>query len=78
VGIPLDEQERIFDRFYRIESPETRAVSGTGLGLYLTRAIVEAHGGRCWVQSAPGRGSTFFVALPRQTDLVLWRKENLV
>ena len=78
VGIPLDEQERIFDRFYRIENPETRAVSGTGLGLYLTRAIVEAHGGRCWVQSAPGRGSTFFVALPRQTDLVLWRKENLV
>jgi PAS domain S-box-containing protein len=72
VGIPLEEQERIFDRFYRVESPETRAVSGTGLGLYLTRAIVEAHGGRCWVNSTPGQGATFFVALPRETSLALW------
>lgn len=78
VGIPLDEQERIFDRFYRVESPETRAVAGTGLGLYLTRAIVEAHGGRCWVTSAPGRGSTFYVALPRETGLAIWRDESLV
>ncbi|MCJ7549013.1 MAG: ATP-binding protein, partial [Anaerolineae bacterium] len=78
VGIPLDEQERIFDRFYRVQGPETRAVSGTGLGLYLTRAIVEAHGGRCWVISAPGRGSTFYVALPRETGLAIWRDESLV
>ncbi len=76
VGIPLEEQERIFDRFYRVENPETRAVSGTGLGLYLTRAIVQAHGGRCWVRSTPGEGSTFYVALPRETGLVLWRGET--
>lgn len=75
VGIALDEQEKIFDRFYRVENPETRAASGTGLGLYLTRAIVQAHGGRCWVDSRPGYGSTFYVALPRETGLALWRGE---
>ncbi len=78
VGIPFDEQERIFDRFYRVEGPETRAAAGTGLGLYLSRAIVEAHGGRCWVTSAPGSGSTFFIALPRETGLAIWRDESLV
>ncbi|MGC9348814.1 MAG: ATP-binding protein [Anaerolineae bacterium] len=78
VGIPLDEQERIFDRFYRVEGPETRAVSGTGLGLYLTRAIVSAHGGRCWVSSSPGKGSTFYVALPRETGLAIWKEQSLV
>ncbi|MDX9954667.1 MAG: ATP-binding protein, partial [Anaerolineae bacterium] len=57
VGVPWGEQERIFERFYRVEGPETRAVSGTGLGLYLTRAIVQAHGGRIWVESTPGHGA---------------------
>ena len=71
VGIPLDEQEKIFERFYRVEGPETRAASGAGLGLYLTRAIIKAHGGRCWVQSRPGQGSTFYAALPRETALAL-------
>lgn len=73
VGIPLEEQERIFNRFHRLQSPDTRAVSGTGLGLYLTRAIVRAHGGRCWVDSIPNQGATFYVALPRETGLALWR-----
>jgi len=77
VGIPLEEQERIFTRFHRVESPETRAVSGTGLGLYLTRAIVQAHGGRCWADSIPGQGATFYVALPRETGLALWRGEEV-
>jgi len=77
VGIPMEEQERIFTRFHRVESPETRAVSGTGLGLYLTRAIVQAHGGRCWVDSIPGQGATFYVALPRETGLALWRSAEV-
>jgi len=76
VGIPLEEQERIFDRFYRVQSPETRAVSGTGLGLYLTRAIVQAHGGRIWLESALGQGTVFYVALPRQTGLALWQGDG--
>ena len=76
MGIPLEEQERIFERFYRVESPDARAVSGTGLGLYLTRAIVRAHGGRIWVESPPGRGATFYVVLPRQTGLALWEGSN--
>ncbi len=74
VGIPLEEQWRIFERFYRVEGPDTRAVSGTGLGLYLARAIVQAHGGRIWVESAPGQGSTFYVSLPYQTELARWEE----
>ncbi len=69
IGIPPEEQERIFERFYRISGPQTRAIAGTGLGLYLTRAIVNAHGGRIWVESRPGQGATFYVRLPFQTDL---------
>ncbi len=71
VGIPLAEQAHIFERFYRVEGPETRAAAGTGLGLYLTRAIVRAHGGRIWVESTAGQGARFFVALPRETSLAL-------
>lgn len=69
IGIPPEEQERIFERFYRVAGPQTRAAAGTGLGLYLTRAIVNAHGGRIWVESRPGQGATFYVYLPFQTDL---------
>jgi PAS domain S-box-containing protein len=73
IGIPMDEQERIFERFHRVENPETRAVPGTGLGLYLTRAIIQAHGGRCWVRSTPNEGATFYMVLPLETGLVLWQ-----
>jgi PAS domain S-box-containing protein len=66
IGIPLDEQPRLFQRFYRLDSSLRRRTQGMGLGLYLCRAIVEAHGGRIWVESAPGQGSTFYFTLPRQ------------
>ncbi len=65
IGIPRSEQERIFERFYRAESPLTRRTEGAGLGLYLCKEVVEAHGGKIWVTSEPGRGAKFIFKLPR-------------
>jgi len=65
IGIPKAEQERIFERFYRAESPLTRRTEGAGLGLYLCKEVVEAHGGKIWVTSEPGRGAKFIFKLPR-------------
>ncbi|MFV9503658.1 MAG: ATP-binding protein [Oscillochloridaceae bacterium umkhey_bin13] len=64
VGIPPEEHETIFGRFYRIDNRLRRETQGSGLGLFLTRAIVEAHGGRIWVESQLGRGSRFIFTLP--------------
>lgn len=64
IGIPVEEQEKIFDRFYRVDKARSRAGGGTGLGLAIARAIVEGHGGRISVASELGRGSTFLVRLP--------------
>jgi signal transduction histidine kinase len=64
IGIPADERERIFERFYRVPTAENRAISGTGLGLALVVHIAQAHGGRVEVESNPGAGSTFSVRLP--------------
>jgi signal transduction histidine kinase len=61
VGIPVEHQRRIFDRYWR--SRESR--QGTGLGLAIAKGIVEAHGGRIWVESSPGEGATFRFTLPR-------------
>ncbi len=65
MGISLREQEQIFDRFYRVGNAMTNSLQGAGLGLYICRAIVEAHGGRIWVESALHQGSTFLFSLPR-------------
>jgi len=65
VGIPLDEQDHIFERFYRIDDALSRQTQGTGLGLYLAQAVVKAHGGQISVESQPGQGSTFRFTLPR-------------
>lgn len=63
-GIALAEQERIFEKFYRADPQLTRAPSGTGLGLYISRELVQRMGGRLEVRSRPGTGSTFVVELP--------------
>ena len=66
-GIPLDEQRRLFERFSR-GSVAQNTTSGAGLGLYLSKAIIEAHDGQIWVESAPGQGTTFYFSLPRNGD----------
>jgi K+-sensing histidine kinase KdpD len=66
IGIPIEEQTRIFDRFYRVDDALSRRTQGSGLGLYISKAIVEAHGGRIEVSSAPGRGTAFSFTLPRE------------
>jgi len=64
IGIPPQDLERVFERFYRVENENTQRVSGAGLGLAVCRGIVEAHGGHVWAESTPGVGSTFYFALP--------------
>ncbi|MEA3308423.1 MAG: ATP-binding protein [Chloroflexota bacterium] len=70
IGIPADELDRIFDRFYQVDGSMTRRYGGTGLGLSLSKEIVEAHGGRIEVKSVEGKGSTFLVKLP------IWEGED--
>jgi signal transduction histidine kinase len=64
VGIPAEVQPRIWERFYRVDNPLSLEAGGLGIGLTITKALVEAHGGRIWVDSTPGEGSTFTVLLP--------------
>ena len=67
IGIAPEEQGKLFRRFYRVDNRLRRETQGVGLGLFLARAIVEAQGGRIWVESQPGRGSRFSFTLPLAT-----------
>jgi CheY-like chemotaxis protein len=74
IGIDKRDQERIFERFYRVNHPQVTQEPGTGLGLPIVRSLVELHGGRVWVQSEPGQGSTFSFTLPAaDTDPAAWK-----
>jgi signal transduction histidine kinase len=68
IGIPGDQQAQIFGRFARAENARLCNISGTGLGLYLCRELVEQHQGRIWFESTEGLGSTFFLTLPLLAD----------
>jgi PAS domain S-box-containing protein len=65
IGIPPEDAPHLFQKFYRVDNTQTRDIGGTGLGLYLCRRLVETMGGRLWLESVLGQGSTFFVELPR-------------
>lgn len=65
VGIPEEDLPHMFQKFYRVDNSATRTIGGTGLGLFISRKIVELYKGRIWVESIAGKGSTFYINLPR-------------
>jgi signal transduction histidine kinase len=67
-GIPPAERDRIFEEFHQVDNTSTRTKGGTGLGLAIAKKIVEMHGGRIWVESAVGKGSTFRIELPVRAE----------
>ena len=68
-GIPDHERTRIFEQFHQVDSSLTKAAGGTGLGLAIAKQIIEMHGGRIWVESTLGKGSTFQMELPTRAEL---------
>ncbi|MGN6438208.1 MAG: ATP-binding protein [Agriterribacter sp.] len=64
IGIPQEAQQKLFTRFFRVKTKEMENYPGMGLGLYITAQIVNRHGGKIWLESAPGKGSTFYFTLP--------------
>jgi signal transduction histidine kinase len=69
MGIPDGERERIFERFFQAQNPATQTFPGLGLGLYISKEIIEQHGGRIWVNSREGKGSTFYFTLPLKNNV---------
>ncbi len=68
IGIPAEQQSRLFTRFSRAANAQEHGITGTGLGLYISRELVERHEGRIWFESNEGRGTTFFISLPLHVE----------
>jgi PAS domain S-box-containing protein len=71
IGISKENFDRVFEKFVQVDSSTTRAAGGTGLGLAIAKSIVEAHKGRIWLESAVGKGTTFFFSLPKMKEEML-------
>lgn len=69
MGIPEEHLPKVFERFHRVDNRDTRQVGGTGIGLYLVKHLVEAHGGKIWVESEVGKGSSFIFTLPKSPPM---------
>ncbi len=77
IGIPAEEMEKIFGKFYQVEEHSTRSAEGSGLGLHIARQLIERHNGKIWAQSELGKGSTFFVQLPIATRKTSPKERNV-
>jgi len=70
IGIPREDLPRIFERFYRVDKGRSQELGGTGLGLSIVKHLVQAHGGKVWVDSQLGKGSAFYFTLPKQSVVI--------
>lgn len=75
-GIPADDIPHLFQKFYRVDNSATRTVGGTGLGLFICKKIIDLYNGRIWVESMLGKGSTFYINLPRLDQQKVHQLQN--
>ena len=68
IGMTKEQVSHVFDKFYRVDTSDS-AIEGTGLGMSIAKHIVEAHQGRIWIKSKPGKGTCVYVGLPRQSNI---------
>jgi len=71
IGIPKEDLSRIFERFYRVDKGRSKELGGTGLGLSIVKHLVQAHGGKVWVESQLAKGSTFYFSLPIRSEAMI-------